>query len=498
MNFLKRAMLSITKKKVKSLILFLVLLIIANMVLIGLSIQSATKKSTELARQKLGSDVTLKVNQQKFMKEKREKGSESTSASKEKTSKPSLTTDTADLLKDNEHVLAYNYTSSSYGLATNFEAVANEESDDTTSDASEDKPKGMFGMPGDSSKTTTMPEVSFSGTLSTDLSSEFKDGDAKITEGRGITNEDSGKNVAVIETNLAEENSLKVGSKITVSSLDEETSVELEVVGIYETNTDTASNDNRSMNFLNPYNKIYMHCDVASQFSTSEDATENKISSAIYYMDSPENIDSFKEYAASKGIDLETYSLDANDDLYEQMVGPIENVGSFSKTLVLVVALAGAVILILIISLSLKDRKYEIGVLLSLGENKGKVIAQLVVEVLLVAVIAFGSSVVTGNIGAKKIGNSLLAKEVQVTQSESTKSNPNFRGPGGQGGGFPGQSRSSSKQSVDVVEEMDVSITGKDLEKLALIGLLIVIASAAMPTISILRFSPKTILSKRE
>ncbi|MCS4479630.1 hypothetical protein JQ035_01710 [Clostridium botulinum] len=49
-----------------------------------------------------------------------------------------------------------------------------------------------------------------------------------------------------------------------------------------------------------------------------------------------------------------------------------------------------------------------------------------------------------------------------------------------------------------MVKEMDVSVTSKDLEKLAGIGLLIVIASAAIPTISVLRFSPKTILSKRE
>ncbi len=38
-------------------------------------------------------------------------------------SRPSLTTDIADALKDNEHVTGYNYTSSSFGLAKNFENV---------------------------------------------------------------------------------------------------------------------------------------------------------------------------------------------------------------------------------------------------------------------------------------------------------------------------------------------------------------------------------------
>lgn len=490
MNFLKRAMLSISKKKIKSLILFVVLLIIANMVLVGLSIQTATKKSTELAREKLGSDVTLKINEQKFMEQRRNNKEEGLS------NRPSLTTDIADTLKDNEHVTQYNYISSGFGLAKNFENVKSEESsDDTTSEEGEEKPRGMFKMAG--SNSTTMPEISFSGTIATNLLSDFKNGDSKITEGRGITKDDAGKNVAVIEKNLAKENSLKVGSKVQVASVDENTTLELEVVGIYEANSDESTNDNRNMDFLNPYNKIYMPYDVVSKVSTGESTNSKNITSAVYFMDNADNIESFREYAKNKKIDLETYTLDANDQLYTQMVGPIENVGSFSKTLVATVSIAGAMILVLIIALSLKDRKYEIGVLLSLGESKFKVISQLVVEVLLVASIAFATSAFTGNLAANKIGDSLLANEIKVTESSSTQENSNFGGRGPMVVG-PGRMNSNAIKNTDVVKDMDVSVTSNDLEKLAGIGLLIVIASAAIPTISVLRFSPKTILSKRE
>ncbi|NFS06338.1 ABC transporter permease [Clostridium botulinum] len=487
MNFLKRAMLSISKKKIKSLILFVVLLVIANMVLVGLSIQTATKKSTELAREKLGSDVTLKVNDQKFMEQRRNNKEEGSN------SRPSLTTDIADTLKDNEHVTQYNYISSSFGLAKNFENVKNEDSSDDTN--SEEKPKGMFKMGG--SDVTTMPEISFSGTIATNLLSDFKDGDSKIAEGRGITKDDAGKNVAVIEKNLAKENSLKVGSKIQVASVDENTTLELEVVGIYEANSDESTNDNRNMDFLNPYNKIYMPYDVVSKVSTGDSTNSKNITSAVYFMDNADNIESFKEYAKNKKIDLETYTLDANDQMYTQMVGPIENVGSFSKTLVATVSIAGAMILVLIIALSLKDRKYEIGVLLSLGESKFKVISQLIVEVLLVASIAFATSAFTGNLAANKIGDTLLTNEIEVTESSSAQENQNFGGRGTMAVG-PGRMNSNVTKNADVVKEMDVSVTSKDLEKLAGIGLLIVIASAAIPTISVLRFSPKTILSKRE
>ncbi|EKN42665.1 ABC transporter permease, partial [Clostridium botulinum CFSAN001627] len=140
---------------------------------------------------------------------------------------------------------------------------------------------------------------------------------------------------------------------------------------------------------------------------------------------------------------------------------------------------------------------YEIGVLLSLGESKFKVISQLVVEVLLVASIAFATSAFTGNLAANKIGDTLLANEIEVTESSSTQENSNFGGRGTMVVG-PGRMNSNTIKNADVVKEMDVSVTSKDLEKLAGIGLLIVIASAAIPTISVLRFSPKTILSKRE
>ena len=70
---------------------------------------------------------------------------------------------------------------------------------------------------------------------------------------------------------------------------------------------------------------------------------------------------------AEKLIDTDTYSLQTNDQMYQQMLQPLNNVKSFAKNIVLLVGIAGAVILTLIVMLSIKDRRYEMGVLLSLG-----------------------------------------------------------------------------------------------------------------------------------
>ena len=87
-------------------------------------------------------------------------------------------------------------------------------------------------------------------------------------------------------------------------------------------------------------------------------------------------------------IDFNYYKLDAHDSLYKQMIGPIENISSTSQMIIYIVSIAGAIILGLIIMLSIKGRK-EMGILLSIERKKWKLMAQFVVEVVCVAILAF-------------------------------------------------------------------------------------------------------------
>ena len=88
-------------------------------------------------------------------------------------------------------------------------------------------------------------------------------------------------------------------------------------------------------------------------------------------------------------IDFNYYKLDAHDSLYKQMIYPIENISSTSQMIIYIVSIAGAIILGLIIMLSIKGRRKEMGILLSIGEKKWKLMAQFVVEVVCAAILAF-------------------------------------------------------------------------------------------------------------
>ena len=478
MNFIKRAILSVTKRKKKTIILIIILCVIANMVLAGLAIQSATAKSGELARKKLGGAVTLGIDFEKAIAAAGNKGG--------KIDMPSLNIKDIDKLKDLKHVKAYNYSTQGNGTAEKFKPVETEQKDKKDGMTSSMMPSSSSGEP------QAMPDVSLEGNLYTSLSQDFTEGKSKLISGRNLTNKDQGKNVAVIERKLADKNKLKIGDKIKIKNLNGKNTIELEVVGIYTAEKIQSNPMNDSMpSFLSPYNKIYVPNSTTAQLNPSSSAGTDSIQSAVYYMDDPMNIESFKKDVKDSGINLDGLKLDSKDSLYKQMMKPIENIGSFSKTIVIIVAIAGATILSLIIILSLKDRRYEIGVLMSMGESRFKIIGQLLVETIIVACIAFSISTFTGNMVAQKIGTNLLQNEIKASekQKESQPQGPETMiiGPGG-----------TMNEKVDAIDKMDVGINLKDLEKLYLIGFLIVNLATAVPTISILRFNPKTILSKNE
>ncbi|WP_282173296.1 ABC transporter permease [Cytobacillus firmus] len=486
MNFLKRAFLSVKARKGKSILQIFVFTVICVLVLAGLSIQTAAEKSGDLARQKLGADVTLQADMEKL----REQAMSEQQSGRERVRFQSVPVplDAAEELASYDQIKGYNFYSSTTGLASDFEPI---ESESAASDTSDEGSKGQEpgrGIPGG----MMQGDVSLQGVAFTDSVAEFMDGTSSIVEGTGITEDHIGKNVTLIEQTLAEENELGVGDKITVTNPRDETAVmELEVIGIYQT---ASAGSDQAMDFtaLNPYNKLYLPYTAAAALKGAD--YENTIDSAIYYIDDPAEMQSFIDQAkAESGIDFETFKLDADDRLYQQMVGPIENVAGFSKNIVYLVSIAGAIILGLIVMMSIRERKYEMGVLLAIGEKRWKLAGQFMAEILVVAVLSLGIATASGNVVASQLGDQLLNQE--LASAEQTNSPESFRGRG-MGGFGPGMMQ--AQETVETVDEMNVQVTGEDLGFLALIGLVIAALSALLPSLTVLRLQPKAILSKQD
>lgn len=486
MNFFKRAFWSMKSKKGKTLLQLFVFTMICVLVLTGLTIQSAATKSSELAREQLGGSVTLKADRENMMKQQQKSGE------RQRFESTPVSIKSAEKIAKLDYVKSYNFISSTSALAGNFDPIesGDEDSSSDTSDSNSSRQSVGPGGNEQGGRQMIQADVSIEGVTSTSLVDDFSDGTSNITKGRALTEDDVNKKVAVIEKTLAEENDLKVGDTIKLkASTNEDTTINLKIVGIYKT---TSSGDNHAQNFafLNPYNKIYTPYTAAS--ALKGDDYKNAIDEAVYNMDDASNIDTFIAAAKKTGIDLDTFTLDANDQLYQQMVGPIENVASFSKNVVYLVTIAGAVILGLIVMMSIRERKYEMGVLMAIGEKRWKLIGQFLTEILMIAVLAVGISALTGSFIANQIGNQLLSQ--QLEQTSNSQSASDMMGGGMPDGGFFGQ----SSAQVEAIDQLNIQVSFGDLMALGGIGLLIAVFATLLPSISVLRFHPKTILTKQE
>ncbi|ENE7099490.1 ABC transporter permease [Listeria monocytogenes] len=500
MNFFKRTWLSMKARKGRSVLQLIIFTVVCVLILSGFTIQSAADKASELAREQLGGTVTLTVDREKQMQAMRDEAASSDSSSTE--SKPQFESSPIDVSDANElaklnHVASYNYYSSTQALASGFDPI--ESSGDTSSSSDETSTTTETQGPGGGQGGPQMvdADLSISGLLDSATSTDFEAGTSELTSGVAITSADKDKNVAMVEENLAEENDWKVGDSFTVTSSDGNTKVTLKIVGIYKT-TDSGSDMAQNFSFLNPYNKVYVPYTVANTIKGSN--YKNTVDSAVYTMDDAANISAFeKEAKKVDSIDWDTFKLDANDTLYQQMIGPINSVASFSKNVVYIVSIAGALILGLLVMMQVRDRKYEMGVLLAIGEKRGKLIAQFFVEILIVALVSFGLAAASSHYVAQLAGNQLLAQQNSST-NETTTSTEN-RGPGGGGQGGPGgfgESVSNLTKNTEQIKELDIQVTLEDMLKMGGIGIGIAFISVLLPAALVLRMNPKTILTKQE
>ncbi|WHY31759.1 ABC transporter permease [Bacillus wiedmannii] len=476
MNFMKRAILSMKKRIGTSLILMAVFLIVTNLVLSGFTIQNASKKAADGARKKLGADVTLGLDFDKLGQQARETG--------EMPKPTKLNTKEADQLAKSKYVKDYNYIGNTFGISEGLKLVGASEG--------ENGGKGKVGMAAVRGSSSSGTEIDMNSSFMIEgvrkiaLRESFKNGKSKIIDGKPITELMKDQNVALMEKRLAELNNLKVGDKVKVQSGDKKETLEVEIIGIYETNEQAMGQ--QAPPIMDPANKLYMPYSTMKKLEVDQGISSVQV---VYFLNDPQYIDAFKKEAKKSNIDFNYYKLDAHDSLYKQMIGPIENISSTSQMIIYIVSIAGAIILGLIIMLSIKGRRKEMGILLSIGEKKWKLMAQFVVEVVCVAILAFGLSITTGAKVSQYIGDHLLSSEI-ATASEETDTSQNgtvmMAGPGG----------TLQNQKEDPIDKIDVSITGEEVGKMGGIGLAIAIIATLLPALSILRLNPKQILLKDE
>ena len=507
-NMFKRAWLSIKRKPSRSIILGLLFFAMSNLILSGIIIKSAVNTSTEYAKSSIESTVTLQPDMSKLREsmgtppsETSSESSDSSESSRPKFTRPSVEKTTADDISKSDYVKDYTYSISSSADASDLTAV------ETSSKSGGFSPMtgGGPGMPSSFGSSQNSGDFSIYGVNSYAFISQVQDKTMSIKDGEYFDEDDT--NAAIISVDLAEENNLSVGDTNTFTKVNTDATVDIKIIGIY----DVSSNNFNT-------NTIYMNVDTAAKFLSDENYNDGAytVENVRYTLTSGEVADAFIKEVETNHPELAEKNISATVDTstYDQMVGPIESVGGFATTILIIVVIASVIIITLIVTINVKDRRYEMGVLLSLGAKRITILGQIFCELILVATVAFALSTVTSTFLAKAMGQGILDSQIASAQTEQAN---NFGRPTtGPGGNFPSKSsskggmpggfdpsnfggnRPGSQTEVEVIDEIDISAQPQDFFLLFLCGYLIIIVALLIPSINIIRYQPKQILQGKE
>jgi putative ABC transport system permease protein len=117
------------------------------------------------------------------------------------------------------------------------------------------------------------------------------------------------------------------------------------------------------------------------------------------------------------------YYLQLDREWYEMIAAPIENVSRITGILMVGIVVGVTVILALLSVLSLKGRKREFGILLSMGESKMKVIGQVLTEefvpIMIAALIGLFAGILIGAPFIKELSDGVYSQKAEEQSGEN-------------------------------------------------------------------------------
>ena len=300
----------------------------------------------------------------------------------------------------------------------------------------------------------------------------------------------------VISKNLADENSLKKGDTFTLKnpSNDKET-YKFTVAAICDTSSETDS-ENTSSNASFADNIIYITKSAVEKIvkksaKTNKSSTDNALTATVSGTFKFANLDDYNTFSGDISDEYTLISEDVSN--YETSVTQLEALGKYATYFLLVIFIIGAFVLIIINLFSIRDRKYEIGVLTAIGMKKSKVAMQFITELFIVTFIALiiGSGI--GAVSSVPVTNKLLTtinttEQVSVDTDNNTEITPPDK-PENMHNGF---AQNNYIASIDSATDMTVI-----LEMIA-VGLVLTLISSLSATVFIMRYEPLKILSNRD
>lgn len=197
-----------------------------------------------------------------------------------------------------------------------------------------------------------MPSGPVSGNTESAWNHNFTNGILTLAEGRHITQKD--ENVAIINRELAEENGLNLGDELSFS----EPSITVKIIGIYESDP--------SMEF-----------DTDTIFADLE-WVGGSIERVDFFVNDPAKLET-----VMGEIQGDNHTLQANTAEYDAIATQLATIGRLTTLLIIAAIVVSATVLLLILTMRVRGRTHEIGILIAVGIGKSQILAQFIMETML-------------------------------------------------------------------------------------------------------------------
>jgi putative ABC transport system permease protein len=258
-----------------------------------------------------------------------------------------------------------------------------------------------------------------------------------VTEGRNMTQTeiDSGAAVGLIPEFLAKFNMINIGDKIPfrhqigdkrnhqyAAFVGE--SYEIEVVGFFKLNTDEIYNESGDLK------EEYFYIYVPEKYVNERYLMDKQLyAEAQYYEDptdrwhqsfypkvilkSDEYLDEYKQFAIEL-IDQKNVEVITSNDAYESVAAPVLIISLIAEYILILAFGATILSISLVILLFLRDRVYEVGVYGALGEKKIFSVMQIVMEIMIITFASASISMFTGQLLAQQLSDSIVLKQLEM------------------------------------------------------------------------------------
>lgn len=215
---------------------------------------------------------------------------------------------------------------------------------------------------------------------------------------------------AVIHEIFATVNGISIGDQIHLENEHGKT-ITVTVCGLF-----LSGNEHQQDNTLDSLYRIENQIFIDTKSYTTL-FNSDQFNQLIVYTDQPGQTEALAEKLQE--LFGEKVEVTSSDALYQQMKAPLEQIIRITKLMMTFTLLSGTVIVSLILCMWMRSRQREMAVLISLGESKGTIFLQTFLESVMIFLLATIGSCCLGTLSANVLQTILSASEPTLVMTPS-------------------------------------------------------------------------------